>query len=243
MLSLKSKSQRFYNLNNHTLEQVSSNPYLGLQIQEDLKWKEQITNTCNKASSTLGFLRRNLQHCPMECRKTAYIALIRSIMEYGSIIWDPYTQKDIDKLESIQKRGARFITKDYKSREEGCMTKMLKELQLLSLQSRRQQQRLIFFFKVVERKIPALPPDDLIQFHRPKRQIKATTYNNFVTKNIIDHQVRNNKRAVIVPTSKTEQYKNSIFVRTAINWNHLEDSVVCATTTEEFKSALLSKRD
>ncbi|CAC5416330.1 unnamed protein product [Mytilus coruscus] len=45
---------------------------------------------------------------------------------------------------------------------------MLPELQLLSLQSRRQQQRLIFFFKVVEGKIPALPPDDLIKFHRPK---------------------------------------------------------------------------
>jgi hypothetical protein len=70
--------------------------------------------TCKKASSTLGFLRRNLQHCPRGCRRTAYIALIRSIMEYGSVIWDPYT-----KLESIQRRGARFITKDYKSREEG----------------------------------------------------------------------------------------------------------------------------
>lgn len=41
-------------------------------------------------------------------------------MEYRSIIWDQYSQKDVDKLESIQKRGARFITKDYlyKSRDE-----------------------------------------------------------------------------------------------------------------------------
>jgi hypothetical protein len=46
-------------------------------------------------------------------------------MEYGSIIWDPYTKQEIAKLESIQRRGARFITKYYKSREEGCMTKML----------------------------------------------------------------------------------------------------------------------
>jgi hypothetical protein len=57
-------------------------------------------------------------------------ALVRSTMEYGSIIWDPYTQQEITKLESIQRRGARFITKDYKSREEGCMTKMLNELNL-----------------------------------------------------------------------------------------------------------------
>ena len=42
-----------------------------LQIQEDLKWKEHINNVTKKASSTLGFLRRNLQHCPRECRKNS----------------------------------------------------------------------------------------------------------------------------------------------------------------------------
>ena len=95
MLSLKSKSQLFYNINNHTLEQVQSNQYIGLQVQENLKWKKQITNTCNKTSCTLGFFRRTIQHFPSECRKTAYMALIRSIL-------DPNTQKDIDRLESIQ---------------------------------------------------------------------------------------------------------------------------------------------
>jgi hypothetical protein len=58
-----------------------------------------INNVTKAASSTLGFLRRNLQHCPRECRKTAYIALVWSIMEYGAIIWDPYNKNDINKLE------------------------------------------------------------------------------------------------------------------------------------------------
>jgi oligoendopeptidase F len=131
--------------------QGSSNPYLGVQIQEDLKWKEHINNVTKKARFTLGFLRRNLQHCSRECRKTAYIALVRSITEYGAIIWDPYNTKDINKLENLQRRGARFITKDYKSREEGSMTKMRGDLDLPLLQTRRQHQRLIFFNKVVER--------------------------------------------------------------------------------------------
>jgi hypothetical protein len=165
---MKKKSHHSYTLNNQILEQVPSNPYLGLQIAEDLKWKEHINNTCKKASSTFGFIRRNLQHCPRGCRRTAYIALIRSIMEYGSVIWDPYT-----KLESIQRRGARFITKDYKSREEGCMTKMLNELSLPTLQSRRQKQRLMFFYKVVEGQVPAMPPDLFVIYQKPKRQIRA----------------------------------------------------------------------
>ena len=96
MLSLgkKIQGQGSCKLDGHTLEQiVPSNRYLAVQIQEDLKWKEHINNVTKKASSTLGFLRRNLQHCPRECRKTAYIALVWSIMEYGAIIWDPYNKK------------------------------------------------------------------------------------------------------------------------------------------------------
>jgi hypothetical protein len=53
--------------------------------------------------------------------KTACMALVRSIMEYGAIIWNPCTKQEITKLQSIQRRGARFITKDYKSREYGTM--------------------------------------------------------------------------------------------------------------------------
>jgi hypothetical protein len=37
-----------------------------------------------------------------------------------------------DKLERIQRRAARFITGDYKSRKEGSVTKMLAELELES---------------------------------------------------------------------------------------------------------------
>ena len=46
-------------------------------------------------------------------------------MEYGSVIWDPYTKNDIAKLENVQRLAARFIMKDYHSRQEECVTEML----------------------------------------------------------------------------------------------------------------------
>jgi hypothetical protein len=46
----KKKGHHSYTLNNQILEQVPSNPYLGLQIAEDIKWKEDINNTCKKKS-------------------------------------------------------------------------------------------------------------------------------------------------------------------------------------------------
>ena len=85
-ISLGNKSQKIYTLDGHILQQVQNNPYLGLQISEDLKWTTHITNVAKKANSTLCFLRRNLRFCPKECKKTAYISLARSTMEYGAIV-------------------------------------------------------------------------------------------------------------------------------------------------------------
>jgi hypothetical protein len=68
-----------------------------------------------------------------------------------------------------------LITKDYKSKEEGCMTKMLNELNLPALQSRRQKQRLVFFYKVVEGQVPAMPSDLFVNYQKTKRHISAET--------------------------------------------------------------------
>ena len=136
-LSINKSSTRLYELNNHILQEVSDNSYLGLQISNDLKWSIHINNVCKKANATLGFLRRNLRNVPENCRKTAYISLVRSVMEYGATIWNPYLKRDIDKLEKIQNRAIRVIKRDYRSRERGCRTKMRKELELETLEERR----------------------------------------------------------------------------------------------------------
>ena len=83
ILSIRQKPSHFYQLDGEILQQVDSNPYLGLTISEDLQWKTHITNITKKANSTFGFLRRDLKYCSEDCKRLAYIALVRSILEYG----------------------------------------------------------------------------------------------------------------------------------------------------------------
>ena len=40
---------------------------------------------------------------PQECKKIAYLSKVRSVFEYDAVIWDPHTNKEIDKIESIRK--------------------------------------------------------------------------------------------------------------------------------------------
>jgi hypothetical protein len=48
-------------------------------------------------------------------------------------VWDPYLQKDIDRLESIQRRSARFVYNDY---GRTSVTEMMKKLDWKPLSER-----------------------------------------------------------------------------------------------------------
>ena len=242
LLSSRTKTSHFYTINDQILKQVQDNPFLGLTISDNLKWKTHINNICKKANSTLGFLRRNLRHCPKPCRKNAYLALVRSKLEYGSIIWDPYNQCDIDRLERIQRSAARFITRDYKSRQEGCVTKMLQELDLPTLQERRRQQRLTFLYKVVKGHVPAINIEHYLKAQRPKKTIRAKQFENFVKQNIVENSICNNTQCFKPIPAKTENFKHSYFVRTVIAWNRLSDSAVNADSITSFRTEI-SKSD
>ena len=42
-----------------------------------------------KANSTMAFLRRNLKSCPEQCKKSAFISLVRSNLDNSAIILGP----------------------------------------------------------------------------------------------------------------------------------------------------------
>ena len=102
-----------YDLCEVVLEEVEHAKYLGITISNNLELGNHVDIITRKASNTLNFLQRNLKYCPKRAKQTAYFSLVRSVVEYGGAIWDPYLQKDKDKLEKINRRAARFVANDY----------------------------------------------------------------------------------------------------------------------------------
>ena len=100
-----------YSLSGHTLKETNQHKYLGVTLSADMKWNHHIDNITAKANSVNGFIRRNLSNAPVQVKTQAFKSLVRPHVEYCSSVWAPHTRKYIDKIESVQRRSARVITR------------------------------------------------------------------------------------------------------------------------------------
>ena len=126
-------------------------------------------------------------------------------------------KKDVDKIEDIQRRAARFFMSDYSRRSS--VTEMMRQLKWTPLAERRRTQSLTFFFKIIN-DLVAVPADSLhIQQYR-----RSQRYGH--------------SKSVKVISCATDIYKNSFVPKTILDWNALPEETVNDKKAEEFKSAL-----
>lgn len=132
-----------YHVKDKCIKTVNEVKYLGLHLNSKLNWETHIDSTTAKAYKKLCYLRRKLGPCDSSVKLSAYKSLIRPVLEYASIVWDPYLIKDIGKVERIQRLSARFISSDF--RRLSSVSDMIRNCGLESLESRRKIARLVFF--------------------------------------------------------------------------------------------------
>ena len=102
-----------YTMDNTLVTPVTHHPYLGIELQSDLRWTTHIQNTTNKAQKTLNMLKRNLKQASTTVKSQAYKTIVRPQLEYASAIWDPHTLKDTHNLNKIQNYASRWVHHDY----------------------------------------------------------------------------------------------------------------------------------
>ena len=108
---------------------------------KDLRWTKHIDTITARANSKLGFIKRNININNRTVKDQAYKSLVRPILEYSQSVWDPYTTSDIQQLEFVQRRAARFTMSRY--RRTSSVGAMLEELNWEPLASRRRTARLV----------------------------------------------------------------------------------------------------
>ena len=86
-------------------------------------------------------------------------------LEYCAAVWDPYLTKDINTLENIQRRAARFIIQDHS--RFTSVSSLLRDLNWAPLKDRRRDIRLAMLFKIVKCNMP-VQADDILLLADPR---------------------------------------------------------------------------
>lgn len=206
-----------YQLNDSPLEQVSSFKYLGVQISADLRWNRHVDYIYGKAMSKLWYLRRSLKHATSSTKLAAYKTLVRPTLEYADVIWDPYTSRNISKLEEIQKKALRFIYNKY--RKKSSVGVLYNQAGVTQLSRRRKINRLKFLYNTLNGAFN-IDHETYISLQAPH----ATRSSHSLK--LVEYQCRN------------DVFKYSFFPRTIREWNHLPPNIVNSPSVSTFTSQL-----
>jgi ribonucleases P/MRP protein subunit RPP40 len=147
--SKHASSNAEYTLDQHHLTKVKDYKYLGLHISDNLSWSKHINYVTNKANKVLYVTKLALARSTQKVKETAYKSIVRPLVEYSSSVWDPYYANQIDSVEMIQRKAARFCLNRYQKMDS--VTDMLQQLNWKPLASRRKASRLAAFSKVFNR--------------------------------------------------------------------------------------------
>lgn len=114
-------------MNGFPLKEVASYTYLGVTVENNLKWGKHVDNICGSAKRTLGYLKRNFQSATTSAKLMVYKIAVRPVLGYRNVIWDPHQKKsNIKKLQKVQRLASRHIFSRYK--RTGSVSDMLKQL-------------------------------------------------------------------------------------------------------------------
>ena len=129
-----------------------------------------------------------------------YVTCIRPHLEYACQLWDPYTTKGIQSLESVQKFACKVCLKQWDMNYES----MLEQLDLIPLSQHRKLLKLITMYNIVNGSV-YFPTGYFVQSHFPYSSNHVFNYTR--------------------PFARTN-YLFSSFVPSVVSlWNNLPDHI------------------
>ncbi len=96
------------------INQITSVKSLGVHLDNHFMWFEHTDKLCKKVASAIGALKR-IRSCISMTRLFKYTkqALIQPHFDYCCSVWDGLDETLSSKLQKLQNRAVRFITRSY----------------------------------------------------------------------------------------------------------------------------------
>ena len=180
---------------------MNSAKTLGLYLQQHLSWGKHIEHIHKKVGSALGMLRRVRDFLDHDTLVTMYESLILPHLDYGCVVWDGLDKGLSTRVQKLQNRAARIITR---SSYDVRSTDILATLGWETLEKRRFNMKKKLMTKIMNGKAPKYLED----LFRPSQSNTALV-------------LRDSENKLAVPQPKTDCFKQPFSYSGALLWNNV----------------------
>ena len=89
----KNNPNHNYTMSGNVLDTVNEEKDLGVIVDDKLNFRKHISTAVKKAQQMLGLIKHTFSCLDETTIPWLYKALVRPHLEYGNVIWSPYTKK------------------------------------------------------------------------------------------------------------------------------------------------------
>ena len=202
-------------INNFKINEVNECKFLGIIINNKLKWSSHINLLQSKISILTGIMYRIRNYVNMDCLRQIYQTLIHPHLLYCTAIWGGAYKTYLDSLFITQKKLMRIMS--FKNRYDHT-NDIYRDLRVLKLPDILYLQTMIFVHKSIH-SIPVEPGFTLMPTNNTTRR---------------PHNLR-------VPLCRTSHAQHSIISRGSVIWNDLPGDLAADVHIGSFKKKIANK--
>ena len=197
-----------FRISGQKINTKNSVKYLGLVIDEWLKWKEHYDILRAKLERSPGLLAKLKYFVSQNLLRTVYFAIFDSYLRYGCQVWGQHNDSNNNKIAKLQDKAVRIVS--FKDRNTPCEP-LCKD------------RKIIRFFDLVSYYNCLFVAEHL-------NQNLPSSFGNYFT--YMAHQHNHSTRGALkklmnVPQSKTSFYgTHSITAKSVNDWNSLQNKIV-----------------
>ena len=176
-----------YHIDSSSLQRVTEVRDLGITLDSKLTFSAHINQTVSKANRALGMLFRSFQiglprqKFDRKALLTAYSANVRSILEYGTIVWSGAAKTHLKRLERVQHKFLTWLATRARG-TDGLASREYRDLlsffDVQSLEARRTHFDLMYLRNIFSGKIDSSYPLGCFSLHVPRRPTRNVSLFN-----------------------------------------------------------------
>ena len=203
------------------LQRVSSAKYLGVHLDEFLTFDTQVGHLQRKISKKIGALSRCFRSMDMTCRRTYYLSLIQSDLEYASNCYiGNLSAANLERLVKISKSAVRaaFGAKPWHSTRP-----LFSRLDLMNIESRYYIKSMLFTFRCIH----SLASQELSSMFTPR----SSRCTGRTTRGMLDN-------SLILPNVSTSYGMKALSFYAADRWNMLPAAVRISNSAADFHAKI-----